>query len=104
MDLDDFAHRELCPDGACVGVLGPDGRCKLCGTIGPGEVRDPRLAFGASASAGAAASAPEPAAPASGEASDDDLERRQLCPDGACLGVVADGRCNLCGKPAGARA
>jgi hypothetical protein len=23
--------RRLCPDGACVGVLGPDGRCKVCG-------------------------------------------------------------------------
>jgi hypothetical protein len=23
--------RRLCPDGACVGVLGDDGRCKVCG-------------------------------------------------------------------------
>ncbi len=23
--------RRLCPDGACVGLLGPDGRCKVCG-------------------------------------------------------------------------
>jgi hypothetical protein len=23
--------RRLCPDGACVGVIGPDGRCKVCG-------------------------------------------------------------------------
>ena len=28
----DAAGRELCPDGACVGVIGPDGRCKECGT------------------------------------------------------------------------
>jgi hypothetical protein len=26
--------RRLCPDGACVGVLGPDGRCKVCGQGG----------------------------------------------------------------------
>src|SRR5215212_8490263 len=23
--------RMLCPDGACVGVIGPDGTCKVCG-------------------------------------------------------------------------
>lgn len=24
-------ERRLCPDGACIAVLGADGRCKLCG-------------------------------------------------------------------------
>jgi hypothetical protein len=24
-------QRKLCPDGACVGVIGDDGRCKVCG-------------------------------------------------------------------------
>lgn len=23
--------RRLCPDGSCIGVIGPDGRCKVCG-------------------------------------------------------------------------
>ena len=23
-------HRRLCPDGACIGVIGDDGRCKVC--------------------------------------------------------------------------
>ncbi len=27
---EDF-NRKLCPDGACVGVIGADGRCKVCG-------------------------------------------------------------------------
>lgn len=27
-------RRKLCPDGACVGVLGADGRCKVCGQKG----------------------------------------------------------------------
>jgi hypothetical protein len=27
------AQRALCPDGACVGVLGPHGRCKVCGQV-----------------------------------------------------------------------
>jgi hypothetical protein len=34
--------RGLCPDGSCVGVLGPDGRCKVCG-------RGPESAAGAGA-------------------------------------------------------
>jgi hypothetical protein len=27
-DADD---RKLCPDGACIGLIGPDGKCKVCG-------------------------------------------------------------------------
>src|SRR5437868_3449272 len=23
--------RRLCPDGSCVGMIGPDGRCRVCG-------------------------------------------------------------------------
>src|SRR5262249_37823637 len=23
--------RQLCPDEACIGIIGPDGRCKVCG-------------------------------------------------------------------------
>ena len=23
--------RRLCPDGSCIGVIGPDGRCSVCG-------------------------------------------------------------------------
>lgn len=30
---DPFAmeNRRLCPDGNCIGILGPDGRCVICG-------------------------------------------------------------------------
>ncbi len=27
----EWANRRLCPDGSCIGVIGPDGRCKECG-------------------------------------------------------------------------
>jgi hypothetical protein len=27
----EFADRTLCPDGACIGLIGDDGRCKACG-------------------------------------------------------------------------
>ena len=29
--MTDWDQRELCPDGACVGVIGPTGTCKTCG-------------------------------------------------------------------------
>lgn len=29
---DDFDARQLCPDGLCIGVIGPKGRCNECGT------------------------------------------------------------------------
>lgn len=28
---DDWSSRQLCSDGNCIGVIGPDGRCKECG-------------------------------------------------------------------------
>jgi len=33
-------HRRLCPDGACIGVIGDDGRCRVCGRSGGGGGKD----------------------------------------------------------------
>lgn len=30
-----------------------------------------------------------------------DLENRELCPDGACTGIIIDGKCSECGKTGG---
>jgi len=30
-DDDEWSGRRLCSDGNCIGVIGPDGRCKECG-------------------------------------------------------------------------
>ena len=30
-EQDDWQNRVLCSDGNCIGVIGPDGRCKECG-------------------------------------------------------------------------
>ena len=30
-DDSDWENRKLCNDGNCIGVIGPDGRCKECG-------------------------------------------------------------------------
>jgi hypothetical protein len=99
-DLNDLPfnsdQRRLCPDGACVGVIGDDGKCKLCGAVGPDgppvaipdEVPPP-------------AQEPEPmasAAPVDGDGFD---PNRRLCADDSCIGVLDEnGRCKVCGRGA----
>jgi hypothetical protein len=91
LDLD---SRVLCPDGNCVGVIGPDGRCKVCGTPLPEAERAAAAEVGPVAHAG---SDPDPRA--EGDAPLDFADRK-LCSDGACIGVIGpDGRCKECGKP-----
>lgn len=31
MSVDEWDRREVCPDGSCIGVIGADGLCKVCG-------------------------------------------------------------------------
>ncbi len=102
--------RRLCPDGDCTGILGIDGRCKVCGRAEPGRgdgAARPRRADAAGgddpdaaedAEAGAeVAHRGEPAGDDPGDASD----QRRLCPDGGCTGLLgADGRCKVCGRGA----
>ena len=87
-------NRQLCPDGACVGLIGPDGICNVCGRT--------------AAAAAAGQESPEPAAASwtgetgetgeSGESGGFDAGRR-LCDDGACVGLIGpDGTCNVCGQ------
>ncbi|MGD1999502.1 MAG: hypothetical protein PVJ00_02970, partial [Desulfobacterales bacterium] len=37
-DDSDWDRRILCSDGNCIGVIGPDGRCKECGKPYEGEL------------------------------------------------------------------
>jgi hypothetical protein len=107
LEQDDFdaAARELCPDGSCTGLLGPDGRCKLCGRareaadflaerpVRRGADDDGDGDDGDGGDAGQAAAAP------SDDEAAGDFDDRQLCPDGACTGLIgADGRCKACGR------
>jgi len=82
----DPTSRKLCPDGACVGVIGPDGVCRVCG-------RTEAQAAAGEASANADG-------PMAAEAASDDFDSsRRLCDDGACVGVVGDdGVCRVCGR------
>jgi hypothetical protein len=112
MTVDEWDHREVCPDGACTGVIGPEGRCKVCGRVSPawnnererglvepvlavdGEAADDQPVLDAPIDARDAALAPE----ASTE--DHEWSRRVLCSDGACVGVIdATGSCTVCGRP-----
>ena len=133
MTVGEWDQRQLCPDGACVGVIGPDGTCKVCGRAAPnwGDERtrglidppdedddedddDDELAANDGdgddddddddddehdpddAGKGGGDAERSPGAPApTGWIS------RQLCPDGACIGVIGpDGRCKVCGRAA----
>ena len=94
--------RRLCPDGSCVGVLGPDGRCSVCqrpagaGGDSPAESAA-EIWTQAGDDSGADAGAPEMADGASSGFN----PARRLCDDGSCVGVVgADGVCGACGRKA----
>jgi hypothetical protein len=105
----DWENRTLCSDESCIGVIGPDGRCKECGKPykkppAP-ENKEPQTSKNK-----------EPQIPetqtvraASGTGDDidrneqrtdsDDWESRTLCSDESCIGVIGpDGRCKECGK------
>jgi len=100
-----WEERRLCSDESCIGVIGPDGRCKECGRPaeegGGAEAPSPpaAAAAGPPAAGGEAVGAPDPEAGPAAE--DDDWARRRLCSDESCIGVIGpDGRCKECGRPA----
>ena len=99
----DLDSRILCSDGACIGIIGPDGKCKECGK--EMDPDDAPLLEAAQAKADAEG----------GQADDDDddeweeeeedddeppaLDDRELCPDGNCIGIIGpDDNCKECGR------
>jgi hypothetical protein len=105
----DPASRRLCPDGNCIGLIGPDGRCKECGRSSDGK---PAALVGKVASQDTDdtdntddgddtgdGDARDAAAPEAKAGAFD--PKRKLCPDGNCTGVLgADGVCPECGQRA----
>jgi hypothetical protein len=110
---DEWEKRTLCSDPACIGVIGPDGRCKECGKPYEGKASDDRPF---------SSDTPEPEPDTEAEEieveeieveetesaveeeeetiADDEWNRRTLCSDPACIGVIGpDGRCKECGNP-----
>ena len=108
-------HRRLCPDGACIGVVGDDGRCRVCGRSAGGKDAAPTgfvpagdgIEYGhGDGDEDEDQDGDEPAGerlggePKAAAGAGFDPNRR-LCPDGSCVGVIgADGVCNVCGQKA----
>ncbi len=92
-------RRPLCPDGSCVGIIGDNGKCTVCGAGNAGDdaSKSPAVLDG-DASDNPEVEANE-AGPEDDAASGFDPNRR-LCGDDTCLGVIGeDNRCPVCGKP-----
>jgi hypothetical protein len=97
----DPSRRKLCPDGACVGVIGDDGVCRVCGRTeaqaAAGE-EAPRAAISDFETSGDASGGDAPAGDSAAGGFD---PHRRLCDDGSCVGVVGpDGVCAVCGRRA----
>lgn len=100
---EDWNARTLCSDDSCIGVIGPDGRCKDCGKPFESVLPETKVTR-ADPDKKPDADPPsdetlDPAPPDETEI-DVDWDQRVLCRDEACIGVIGpDGRCNECGLP-----
>ena len=106
-DDDDWSHRVLCSDGNCIGVMGPNGRCKECGKPYDGQLPLPQQGAPEQPDIQPndqpdekAAGDEEVESETADETDDPAWENRVLCSDGNCIGVIgSNGRCKECGKP-----
>lgn len=115
----DWENRRLCIDGNCIGVIGPDGRCKECGKPSGNDQAPPSPPSSLPVTdkepfEDAPESPPPPQETTDGEPEpveiedipegdvDAEWENRRLCANGNCIGVIGpDGLCKECGNPAG---
>ncbi len=100
----DWERRVLCSDGNCIGVVGDDGRCKVCGLKYEGtlETFPSDVPWDSLPSEETETVRKEDVEVAEEEVdeSHDEWEDRILCVDEGCIGIVGpNGRCNECGKP-----
>ena len=98
-------ERVLCEDDTCIGLVGSDGKCKVCGRLYQGSAA---LPFGDDATVDPS---DEDSAASNAEAGDGvsenetwDADERVLCSDDTCVGIIgAYGTCGTCGRPGGTR-
>jgi len=92
---EDWEKRVLCSDESCIGTIGPDGKCKECGKAYEGKLP---AGHGGCNKKTVTTEEKKPVSSADAE-SDDDWDKRVLCSDEACIGVIGpDGKCKECGK------
>ena len=90
---EDWEKRILCSDESCIGTIGSDGKCKECGKPYEGILPE-----GAINEIVHELSPEKPDSP--DDQADEDWEKRVLCSDGSCIGVIGpDGKCKECGRP-----
>ena len=102
----EWEQRILCSDESCIGVIGPDGRCKECGLpyAGPFNATNEETVASDVEEADSEdeiSEEPEETGEYDTETQTDlDWEQRTLCSDESCIGVIGpDGLCKECGKP-----
>ncbi len=102
----EWEQRTLCRDESCIGIIGPDGRCKECGlpydgSFDSAKMKNDATDVEATDLQGEIDEEPEELAESDAETSSDlEWEQRTLCSDESCIGVIGpDGRCKECGKP-----
>ncbi len=97
-----WSTRALCPNGTCIGVIGEDGRCKVCGQSAPAETR--LAATESVVTAAVATAAPSDTSTdvaAAPETPTTTSNTRERCANTRCSGMIgADGRCEVCGEGA----
>ena len=90
---EDWEKRILCSDESCIGTIGPDGKCKECGKSYEGNVPEGKINEIVHEVSPEKQVFPD-------DQADDDWDKRVLCSDGSCIGVIGpDGKCKECGKP-----
>jgi hypothetical protein len=95
---EDWDKRVLCSDEACIGTIGTDGKCKECGKSYSGELRADHSTVNVETIK--AEVQQTASATTTNIELDDEWDKRVLCSDGTCIGVIGpDGKCKECGKP-----
>ena len=109
--MTEWDQRQLCPDGSCVGVIGDDGTCKVCGRAAPNWGDERKRGLVADKIDADAESDDDELEDDEEYEDDDEVEdpgaadpdwtERKLCPDEAYFGVIGDdGKCKVCHRNA----
>ncbi len=104
MSIDEWDQREVCPDGACIGVIGPDGLCKVCGRAAQNWGDERKRGMVATEVDDEEYDDEDDDELEDDDAADEDVgddvewSKRRLCSNGACVGVIGEGgKCTVCG-------